>query len=107
MEAWCSPTRSLVHRMWSSMGDCAAAEVSGRVDTFHDESYIGGDIMAGWGIHLEDGKYVIRMMARSTEEVDAGLNQEGKKVGKGYSTRISAALKIRELEIAERKKARK
>lgn len=61
--------------------------------------------MSGWSIHNENGKYVVKMMARSTEQVDAGKNEEGEKVGT-YSTWLEAAAKIVELEAEEKKEIR-
>ncbi len=73
--------------------------------------------MSGWSIHLEDEKYVVRVMGLSTEELEAYEEEqrklpeedrrpwEGKKVGSGYATRVAAAGKIQELEAAEKKEA--
>ena len=70
--------------------------------------------MSGWSIHLEGEKYVVRMMARSTEQIEAAEEKErkgekvewkGEKVG-AYATRAAAADKITELEAKEKKDAK-
>ena len=55
-----------------------------------------------WSIHLEGGKHVVRMTARSTAQMEEGTGSEGAKVS-SHTTRQAAANKIRELGAAERK----
>lgn len=53
-------------------------------------------------IHQEGTKYVVRDMARSTEQIDSGKGADGKKIS-SHSTRAQASTAIRNLAMAQKK----
>lgn len=53
-------------------------------------------------IHQEGTRYVVRDMARSTEEMESNKGANGKKIS-SHSTRAQAATAIRTLEMAMKK----